>query len=642
MCGILGLMHLDKSSVEERALRESMRWMQHRGPDDKGVFCDGPIGLAHQRLSILDLTQAGHQPMISADGNCVIVYNGECYNFRQLREDLRGKGCSFRSQSDTEVILQGLAVYGVDFAKQMNGMFALAVWFKDKRQLLLLRDRLGIKPLYYYQDQQRFCFASEIKPLLALGVKAQLQESAVNSFFTLRYVPGEETLFKDIHKLAPGHFLTIDLNGKSQEGVYWDLLSQDSLYPYSMKEAQDKFDSLLDDSIASQQMADVEVGAFLSGGIDSSAIVALMKRNSPKVQTFTFGMGADIDETARATEVAKGLGVNQTIIKLRPDDYRFYEKAVWHLEEPIGDSIIVPTYLLAQQAAQHVKVVLLGEGADEIMGGYVHQGAMTYAHMLKSCIGSKLMSMGGRMAGNLPQSVWERFFPYPARMGKSGMSKVMDYLRVMDKPAKAYLALAGVFSSSQTQGLLNKEIWNADQSLEGRFDAMLSGSRNPDFQNRLLQLDLRYWNADYTLLRMDKLTMAHSLEARVPYLDHRLVELCVRLPRKYKMTFSQQKGLLRRSMGRRGLLPKEIVKAPKKAFYLPIEKCFDKNFESYVRDVLTSQRCKSRGFFKPEALDKYWDRSQRELVGHKQIMLLFIFELWARLYLDGQWKGSNN
>ncbi len=643
MCGILGAIYFKGQKADARSLLQAAQWMSHRGPDDEGVWTKDSVGFAHKRLSILDLSSAGHQPMVSADGSGVIVYNGECYNFQDLRTDLEARGYRFRSRTDTEVILYGVQEYGPAFVTRMNGGFAFGIWSDRTRELLLVRDRLGVKPLYVYRDADKLYFASEIKPLLGLGVAPRLEEEAVSSYFAVRYCPGERTLFKDIRKLSPGHYLRVRQDGEVEDHAYWALTDLAEISDISFGKAKAKFFDLLDSAVGLRQIADVPVGAFLSGGIDSGAVVALMKKKEAAVESFTIGMGADIDETQEARRVAEFVGVRNEAFALQKDDYRFYEKAVWHLEEPIGDSIIAPTYLLAQRAARRLKVIELGEGADEILGGYVHQLAMTYGEILKSRLPFVASRLIPWLAKALPQGVWEKVFPYPAKLGASGPKRVMEYLKHTGDPARSYLDLAEVFGREGQKEIFSEEFFK--DSVEGHgpygaFSEFFSRSANPVFQNRLLALDLRYWNADYSLVRMDKLTMAHSLEARVPYLDYRLVEFCLGLPRKFKTRNFVQKVLLREALKGKDLLPQETIRAPKKAFYLPIEKCFDDRFEGYMKDILSSESFRHRKMFNAKHIEGLFGRSQRELVGNKQVMALIIFELWARAFLDGHWKDQ--
>ncbi len=640
MCGILGAIYFNGQRADAGELLRAAQWMKHRGPDDEGSWAQGCVGFAHKRLSILDLSSAGHQPMVSSDGQSVIIYNGECYNFKELRADLQQKGYTFRSHTDTEVLLYGIEEYGTSFISKMNGMFSFALWSQKRNELLLVRDRLGVKPLYIYHDRDKLFFSSEIKPLLSLGVPAVLNEKMLSFFFSLRYCPGDKTLFKGITKLSPGHFMKIKKDGSVEKQCYWTLLDCWDTAPYTLAQAKDKFYELFSSAVSLRQIADVPVGAFLSGGIDSSAIVALMKKNEPNVESFTIGMGADIDESHAAKRVADFVGIKNDAFMLQKSDYCFYEKALWHLEEPIGDSIIAPTYLLAQRAAQRLKVVELGEGADEILGGYIHQLALTYGENLKTqlpFVSSRLIPAVAKM---MPQVFWDKVFPYPAQLGSSGVAKVLEYLKSTDTLARRYLGLAGLFDQGEQQDLFAEKFYHdaiAPTDASGVFEQFLSQQKNPIFQNRLLALDLRFWNTDYTLLRMDKLTMAHSLEARVPYLDYRLVEFCLKLPRELKTKGFKQKILLREALKGKNLLPQETIAARKKAFYLPIEKCFDEKFQDYMKDVLLSDSLRQRNIFNRASMEKLLNAPNRELVNNKQVMALLVFELWARMFLDGNW-----
>jgi len=643
MCGIAGIFNFDSVTPSEKLLKAMGDRMSHRGPDDSGIYANGPVGFAFRRLSILDLSDHGHQPMFDDTGSYGIVYNGECYNFRDLRKELKSRGCVFRSQTDTEVILYGFREFGPQFVNKLSGMFSFAIWDIKKRELYVFRDRMGIKPLYFHKTDNNFIFASEIKPIFEAGVIPELNKSEVNSYFSLRYVPSENSLFKGIKKLQPGTFLKIKADGTTESFTYWSLLDQVDMLPLNESQASEKFFEFFDDAIKQNLVSDVPVGAFLSGGVDSAAIVALMKRHQEKVETFTFGMGSDIDESGRAKEIAQLMRVNNEQIHLQPNDFEHYSKALWHLEEPIGDSIIVPTFLLAKQAAQKVKVVLLGEGADEIMGGYVHQLALTYGQKIKNILPSSLRAMVSRGFAGVPHQWADKIFPYPASLGKRGLGRVFQYLGTNYTFGQSYVDLAGLFSSSELSQLLSPEVYKAGCDFgdpSGLFTRYYEMSKNSDYQNRLMQVDLKYWNTDYGLLRMDKLTMAHSLEARVPYLDHRLVELCLRLPQKFKTKNFKQKRLLRSSLAKHGVLPSQITKTPKKAFYLPIEKCFGKNFDDFLGDHLSDSALKRRGLFNQKVVSQLRDKKDRELIENKQVMAILCFELWAKQYLDLPWSQS--
>ena len=575
--------------------------------------------------------------MFNEDRSICISYNGEVYNYKDLRESLISRGHRFRSQTDSEVILHGFEEFGPDVVERINGMFAFAIWDSKSRDLYLFRDRLGIKPLYYYSDDTKLVFASEIKAILKAGIAPALEPSSVSSFLSLRYTPGENTMFRSIKKLPAGTFLRVKPEGQVEKVIYWSLLDQRAIEPYSEKQAQQRFYELLNDAVHCRLAADVPVGAFLSGGVDSSAVTALMRIYQEDIETFTFGFNTDIDERDRAKHVAEHIGVKNTATSLGKNDFQYCSRAIWHLEEPLGDSIIIPTYLLAQAAARKVKVVQLGEGADEILGGYVHQLTMTYGDVLRDWLPRGIRLRLGGLAGKLPQVFWENIFPYPAKLGRSGVAKVLDYLRSLDSPCDAYFSLASVFTEKEKTALTNSDFHDTfmkENTGHNLFTHYWNQLKNPVFQNRLLQVDLKFWTTDYTMLRMDKLTMAHSLEARVPFLDHRLVELCLRLPRRYKTRNFEQKYLMRRALKGRNLLPSSVLNAKKKSFFLPIEKCFDQRFHEFVHDNLNDDSVKRRGLFDAGYVRKLRDDPERELAGNKQLMLLLVFEIWCKIFLD--------
>lgn len=644
MCGIAGFIQFNNSRQrpEHKDLLERMaRRLVHRGPDDFGFHQDGPLGYAFRRLSILDLSMAGHQPMVSEDGKCALIFNGEMYNFRELRAELETRGYRFRSQTDTEVVLNGLREYGPDFVKRMVGMFGFAFWSQDEQAVYLCRDRVGIKPLYVYRDESRLVFSSEIKPILEAGVEPVLNYGALSGYLSLRYVPGNETLFKGITKLEPGTWLRIGADGSFRQQTYWSLLDNVSLSKISEREAQDRYLEMFDSAVIGCLVSDVPVGAFLSGGIDSSAVTALLRRHQEHVETFTFGIGAGVDESDAARKIASAIGVNNTLRRLTPDDFECLPHAVWHLEEPIGDAIIIATYRLAEEAAKKVKVIQLGEGADEILGGYVHQLAMTYGNMIARAVPRAMRVGGVKFLRHLPEFFWDNLFPYPAKLGRSGVEKVLRYLGEADTPAQAYLGLVGLFSPEEKRKLVPRfsqgtEVLYPDE----QFNSFWSKTSNPDYQNLLQQLDLKFWNTDFGMLRTDKLTMAHSIEARVPYLDHRLIEFCLSLPRKYKTRGFRQKILMREPLARQQILPKQITETPKQGFYLPIEKCFDNRFDNFVADMLSESSMKRRGVFDPIEVQKLLNHPSRELLHNKQLIVLLVFELWARHFLDGKWRDG--
>lgn len=642
MCGIAGVLNFNGAPVENGLISRMTRLLSHRGPDGSGTFVSGAVGLGHTRLAIIDLSETGRQPLFNDDGRLAIVYNGECYNHKALRAELEARGHRFRSTSDTEVVLRGYEEHGLAFVEKMIGMFAFAIWDGRREELVLCRDRVGIKPLYLWRDGARLAFASEIKPLLEAGAPTELAAAALSSYLSLRYVPGPATLFKGIEKLTPGTTLVFGRDGAFRRKTYWDLRSIAEKSRLSEDAAAKRFYDLLDESVGLCLESDVPVGAFLSGGLDSSAVTALMSRRRKDVDTFTVSIGGEADEAAQARELAASLGLTNTSLGLTAADLDRYNDAVWHLEEPIGDSIILPTFLLAREAAKKVKVVQIGEGADEILAGYVHQFVMTQGERLSPLARLVPGTLLAGLTKVMPQSVWDAVFPYPGKMGRQGVDRVLGYAGALGNPPRAYLELVGLFGQAQKRELLAGGLANAALATgepEAAFTSYWKELKNPVFQNKLLELDLRYWNTDYTMLRIDKLTMASSLEARVPFLDHRLIELCLTLPAAFKTKGRERKHLMRQALAGKKLLPETTRRAAKTPFHLSPEKSFGAGFEAFINEVLSDAAVKKRGLFSAKTVSRLKARgSARELAESKQLMALAVFELWAKQYLDGAWR----
>ncbi|MEE9584235.1 MAG: asparagine synthase (glutamine-hydrolyzing), partial [Candidatus Brocadiales bacterium] len=452
MCGICGFV----GHPEEKGLLSSMQsTLVHRGPDDNGTYVQPGIALGHTRLSIIDLA-TGHQPIHNEDNTLWIVFNGEIYNYLDLREDLVKKGHQFYTKSDTEVIIHLYEEEGEDFVRHLNGEFAIALWDVPRQRLLLARDRLGIRPLYYYSSGGLFLFASEIKALLVTGrIEKQFNHLALGDYLTLRYVPGNDTLFQGVRKVPPASILIYEKSGFNISS-YWGLSYQPKMR--SHEELEEGFCSLLEDSVKRRMMSEVPLGAFLSGGVDSSVIVALMTRySSEPVKTFSIGFGTDIDELDEAKVIADYLGCDHEELVTGKQDYTLLPKIVRQMDEPLGDAIIIPTYLLAQATARKVKVVLTGEGADEVLGGYVHQLTMHFGDKYNNAIPGYLQDANLALLRFLPPSVLERFFPYPARLGVKGKTKLLNYLSHLKSASRAYLDLAGLFSDQEKEELFTRD-----------------------------------------------------------------------------------------------------------------------------------------------------------------------------------------
>lgn len=624
MCGIFGGICIKDPESNLKLMGNALR---HRGPDDEGYFIDGNIALGHRRLSIIDLA-GGHQPMASSDGQYVIVYNGEIYNFREIREDLVKKGHTFRTSSDTEAILGAYREWGYDCLDRFNGMFAFALWDKGKRRLWLVRDRLGKKPLYLMSGRGMFCFSSEAKALRRLPFfNGTYDTRAIDQYLTFRYVPGERTFYKEIKKLPAGHWLLVDESGDIVQRYQWWKVPahRDVSGGRTIQSYRDEFQSLFTSAVRLRLISDVPLGAFLSSGIDSVSIgVEMAKVSRPTFITISFG--DEEDESTAAEQVAKELGGVHHVLRLHDHDFDLLPDAVASMDEPYGDPIILPTYILAKKAAEHVKVVLTGDGADEIMGGYVHQVFFRRMPLLpaivRNCLATTMRAM--------PVGLLDRAFHYPASMGDAGRSRLARLLVSGPESEGAYLSFASLFSEAE-----RKEFYAPDflRTLANEPDEVAAEMQNHFSRkdigmfDKVLQWDLRTWFSEQTLMKFDRLTMANSLEGRCPYADHRLVEFFFKLPLDTYSTFCDNKKLTRDMyQSARPYLPRK-----KKPFYLPMHRGFDARLKRFQEEVLASDEVKGFGLFRDNLIDSL--RLRREsspLLVDKQIMSLAILSHWLR------------
>ena len=632
MCGICGFAGMRDRDL----LRQMMAALHHRGPDEEGAFESDEVSLGHRRLSIIDLS-TGTQPIYNEDRTIAVVFNGEIYNYLELRRDLEKKGHRFQTQSDTEVIVHSYEERGVDCLEDFNGEFALALWDLSNQVLFLARDRLGIRPLLYAHLGEHLVFASELHSLLCWEpAHGSLSVAGIEAYLSLRYAPASQTMINGVETLPPGCYLTYK-NGRLSQKSYWQPHAA-IIREHHPSEMISAFKDLFVDAVRLRMRSDVPVGAYLSGGIDSASIVACMQRRTPiPVQTFTIGgFGEGVDETTEAAAIARFIGTNHNELAVDPRQYELLPSIVAGMSRPIGDAIVLPTYLLAKATSGRVKVVLSGEGADEILAGYIHHLTLKNGHDIQRFTPDALMRLASLLVARTPERLLDRLFPYSARLGKKGKKKLFEYLQALadHDVGRQYLHLACLFSESEKQNLLADGDYAGaagEAFVLGLLRSSLTG--DADFFNSLLRYDLTHWLTDYTLAKQDALSMANSLEARVPFLDHRLVEYSLALPGSMLIRGPSNKVILRRAM--QGLLPVKTLKARKKAFFIPYETCFDAGFDDFMRDILLSRRCLERGIFNRSYLEKTLDRLRgNELVDSKQIMAIFILELWLRAYLD--------
>lgn len=627
MCGILGIINFTNNATSKEQLLSASKYINHRGPDHHETYINKSVAFAHARLSIIDLDPRSNQPFVSDDGQYILIFNGEIYNYNKLKADLIKKGINFRTTSDTEVLLNGFIEEGESFITKCEGIFSLGIWNRKEEKLFLCRDRFGIKPLYYSYSADRIIFSSEIKPILALQESYQVDYSVLNNFTRFRYHPGNETPFKNILNLEMGHWCYVGKNIPIKFFQYWSVDNSKHIIRINELEAVEQFNELLKKSVASQLIADVPVGVFLSGGVDSSSVFSLANSMKQGMHGFTLGFRTKDDEIELAKKICLERGGFFHPKMIENEDFDIYKKALWYLEEPLADSILSATYSLAEFARKEVKVVLSGEGADEILGGYIHHKFLTSENTVADL---KLDGMLKFFLKFAPLKLLQSLFPYKASLGANGLAKLQNQVEYIGQWGLAYEKVVELFNEDYFVDAKDSEsIW---QNLWDK------NPKSQDFLNTLTRFDLKYWNSRYTLLRLDKLTMAHGLEARVPFLDSELAAFTLSLPKSMKLKHGHSKWVLREAMYKNSYLQKDESFRKKQAFFLPIEKTYGKAFIEFAADTLLSKRCTSRGIINNKALKQVIDSDYSELLASKQLMALLINELWAQLYIDGEWK----
>jgi asparagine synthase (glutamine-hydrolysing) len=634
MCGIAGF--LAAGAPPSGAELEARLWrmiatLRHRGPDDEGVWTDRSAGLAHARLSIIDLSAAGHQPMASADGNVWITFNGEIYNFAEIRCELTALGYLFRSRGDTEVIVNGWHAWGPRIFSRLRGMFALALWDKRSRRLILARDRIGKKPLYWARTKTGFLFGSEIKALLTWPGLSRIPDlAAIDNYLTLQYVPAPQTSFAGIRKLPAAHYLTIAAAADGSVGdpeleCYWRLpRTPADAVARPLRQIRAELVAHLEEAVRLRLISDVPLGAFLSGGIDSSSVVAMMARTGGgRVKTFSIGFAAkDYDETRYARMVAQQYGTDHEELVIEPDAMTVVPRLVWHYGEPFADPSAIPTYYVAELARRRVKVALTGDGGDECFLGYPRYRAMRYLDRLD----------------RLPQ--WGRegltrllaLAPHPLQR-QFRLLQIRAMLRApQSSPARRYAPTITSFDDHD--------------KLEGYGEAMrVIGSRSaldlldPHFAEAgglaagANRADIHTYLPDDLMTKVDVAGMAHGLEARSPLLDHVLLEWAAELPEAVKMAGGVTKALFKSAM--EPYLPREILYRPKRGFGCPIDRWFRGELKELAYDTLLSQSARQRGVFGQNYVRRLLDEHCSHRFDHQsRLWTLLMLELWFRMWID--------
>jgi asparagine synthase (glutamine-hydrolysing) len=626
MCGIAGKIYFDHDrTVACQEVQAMSAAMIHRGPDGEGVWADKNIGLSHRRLAIIDLSNAASQPMCNEDGTVWITFNGEIYNFRELRRDLEERGHIFRTCSDTETIIHAYEEYGRGCLEKLRGMFAFAVWDSRSRVLFLARDRVGKKPLFYFLSRDRFLFASEIKALLMdETVPREADPVAIDHFLALGYVPGARTAFTGIRKLPAAHWMELR-DGQVELGRYWQLRYMPKC-KISMEDAVSELRWRLAEAVRLRLVSDVPLGAFLSGGVDSSAVVVHMAEAMDRpVRTFSVGFGdAKFDERPYAREVAKRYGTDHTELVVDAPVSEILSKLAWHYDEPFGDSSAVPSYLISQLTRRYVTVVLNGDGADETFGGYEWY---------------KMDRWFNRSAA-LPLRLRERVASLvqlvPARWrAKPPLWQIYRLAQVMAlAPARRYSQWIEHFSPEAREEIYTPDFRNrVDRNMPDQlFAALFSRSHAADWLDVILDADVNLYLADDLLVKMDRATMSHSLEGRSPFLDHVLMEFVASLPVSFKQDWGQKKRLLKATL--RGCVSDKLLDRPKMGFSVPLGKWFREDLREMARDLLLSQRSLERGYFQREQIGFLLDKHDAPHDHSKQLWDLLMLELWHRTFID--------
>lgn len=625
MCGIAGRFNFTTHRpVEPSLVRGMCSYLIHRGPDDEGVVCRGAVGLGHRRLAIIDLSPGGHQPMATADERFWVTFNGEIYNYRELRRTLESQGVAFQTQSDTEVILHLYRRDGAACVDHMRGMFAFAIWDDVERTLFLARDRVGKKPLYYRLDRDGLSFASEPKAFLADPTfEARPHLPGIGAYLSYQYVPAPESGFEGVSKLPPAHHLTVRAGGSPRVQRYWRLSYEDKL-PFTEEQAIEAVSTELETATRLRLISDVPLGVFLSGGIDSSVVVALMsKAGASPLRTFSIGFDeSEFNELPYAAMVAGRYRTDHHPSIVRPDAVEVLPTLVWHYNEPYADSSAIPSYYLARETRRHVTVALNGDAGDENFAGYERYAG----HQLASRLDAWPLGLRRTLARTAT------LVPSPSYFGR--MHRARRFLEASaDQPAQRYARWMTLLPESLRAELLTPDFARAAAPTTPSLADVYAQSAATDLVDKALDVDVQTYLPDDLLVKMDIATMAHSLEARSPFLDHKVMELVARLPATFKLKGLTTKHLLKRLA--QPLLPPELLARPKRGFSVPLELWFRRELKELTHDVLLGPKANSRGYFRQDVVARVIaEHEQGRRLWHHVLFTLLMLELWHQMFID--------
>ncbi len=632
MCGIAGIAAFsEKGNSFLNKIESATRCLQLRGPDDGGIYIHQQVALGHRRLSVIDTSKGASQPMHDASGRYTIIFNGEFFNYTEHRENLSQSGISFRTHSDTEVLLQLYIRNGQKCLEHVNGFFALAIYDEEEQTLFIARDRVGVKPLLYYHDTDKFFFASEMKALMTMGIPRELDKTSLFSYFQLNYIPSPNSIFKNVDKLQPGSYLLIDLKNKSIQKKTWYNIpykSEENLHAENYKESQKQLVHLMDQAVQRRLIADVPVGAFLSGGVDSSVIVALASRHVKQLNTFSIGFKDEptFDETEFAELVAKKYKTNHTVFKLSTNDlYESLFTSLDYLDEPFADSSALAVNLLSKQTRKHVTVALSGDGADELFAGY-------NKHKAEWIVRNKKLQRAMLTATSPVISLFEG----------SRSSKISNRVRQIHRFAEGSKLNAKErywrwcsFVNENEAKLLFKEKWlDGDEEYHSRKKNILQHIFDDSDFNEVLLTDMQLVLVGDMLVKVDQMSMANSLEVRNPFLDFKVVDFAFSLPASYKIDATSQKKIVRDAFQK--LLPVELYNRPKKGFEVPLLRWFQTELKNLItNDLLQDDFIIEQGIFNITEIRKLKQQLFSKNPGeiHARIWGLVVFQYWWKKYM---------
>ena len=623
MCGIAGLLD-NTNSVHTDLLDRMIAPIRYRGPDGQGtvVLNDGGVGFAHQRLSILDTRDVGQQPMVSGCNRYWIVFNGEIYNYLEMRSELETLGYLFKTKTDTEVLLTAYIHWGAECLHRFNGMFAFAIWDCERKELFAARDRLGIKPFYYIHDSQWFVFGSEIKSILAIANENGVDTSLIDAYMSFGYIPGENTLHQGIKRLLPGHSLTIHMGELPVVTSYWEL-GFSSPFDEGLNGHVEKIDQLLSSSIDLRLRSDVPLGVFLSGGLDSSAVVSLLSPGaSSGLKTFSvaYDLGSEYDETPYAREVSDRFNTEHHETRMTAQEFvDFIPQYIWHMDEPVTEAAAISLYHVSKLARENVVVCLSGEGSDELFAGYDFYAYNLAIEKARGLFGGTGMRVASALLRKLTHS-----------------RKLLKYLEMASLPLEQRYKGISSYEESVKQRLYDSNFSaitaQGNQGLHAFLGNLFEKSKGWDPLSRMLYFDINTWLVDDLLIKADRMSMATSIELRVPFLDHRLVEYAAKIPSFYKMRGFNPKYVLKQLLKNR--LPDSIINRKKMGFPTPLETMFRGELYDYAYETLLSAQAMGRGYFDRTAVENLLiDHRAGKVQNHREIWQLVVLEEWHRQFL---------